>query len=143
MTQSGHRGARNLTRKQFPRLNTDGSFTVIGTLTADTPSVNALSIELAYWLVSDWMPRNQVWTWSGRTGPGLSVNADKTLHYADDFSAPPEPFSSEGGSLMLRLKGKASSKFWRDWLVLRLFPDIQKRFPTITGVADIQNEEHV
>jgi len=112
---------------------------VVVTLAVEGSS-DTLVIELASWLRSDWMTRSQVWNWSGKTGPDLSVKADLTLRYTDEFLGSPEAFTTEGGSIGVRLTGKPSSKFWRDWIASKLLPDIKRKFPMITGVGGIRDD---
>jgi hypothetical protein len=77
------------------------------------------------------MPHHSVWQWTWRTGPNLATTYEQVLHYEDDFMKPPEIVSCEGAELRIRLFGKKSSKFWRDWLVSRLLPDLKAEFPEV------------
>jgi hypothetical protein len=61
----------------------------------------------------------------------------ETLEYADEFSAPPRVVHCAGSELRFQLQGKNTAKFWRDWLVLRIIPELKKRFPEIGDVCSI------
>ena len=83
-----------------------------------------------------WAPRNKTWARECKTGPGLTVERPEILEYEDELSAPPEVISCEGSELRFRLRGKGE-KLWKDWMVMRILPDLKAEFPEVEVGAKI------
>ncbi|WP_316205596.1 hypothetical protein, partial [Bradyrhizobium sp. SZCCHNS3004] len=93
-------------------------------LTKEGVSEN-LNLEVQHWIDEVWMPSNPKWERVWKTGQDLSTIAEKqTLRFEDDFVHKPEVRSGEHGRLLLRLFAKQDSRNWRDWLVLKILPDL-------------------
>jgi hypothetical protein len=114
---------------KFPDRKPDGSFCVdvgvqiIGNLDEDlAPRVQA-------WINDVWMPQHTTWSREWQTGSNLTTTRVQLLHYSDEFSAPPEIAAGPASELKFRLRGKKTAKFWKDWLVTRLMPDLREAFP--------------
>jgi len=86
------------------------------------------------WISDAWMPRNATWTREWKTGSNLATTRVEELKYDDEFTGPPEVAAGPTSELQLRLKGKKTAKFWKDWLVSRLVPDLKAAFP---GVGEL------
>lgn len=80
------------------------------------------------------MPRRE---WN--TGPNLSTSSVESLRYDEEFSGPPEVHYGPSSEPQLRLRGRKSAKYWRDWLVWRLVPDLKAAFPVIGELIYIRN----
>jgi hypothetical protein len=67
------------------------------------------------------------------------VTNEQVLRYEDEFMKPPEVVSHEESKLCLRLFGKKSAKFWKDWVASRLLPDLKARFPQVGELLYVGN----
>jgi hypothetical protein len=79
------------------------------------------------------------WTREWLTGPNASVVKVQTLNYADEFAAPPVVSVDPETKLRLQLRGKGTAKFWKDWVVSRLIPDLKSQFPGIGELLCIRD----
>lgn len=91
------------------------------------------------WIGDAWMPRNRTWTREGKTGPNLETIRIQELHYDDEFVGLPEVAAGPTSELQVRLRGKKTAKFWRDWLVSRLMPDLKAAFPEVGELLYVRN----
>jgi|SRR5271165_1722717 len=120
-----------MTKAKFPKRNEDGSFcvevcvSVAGNISEDHAS------RIQGWIDDVWMPRNKTWKRVWRTGANLATIKEEMLSYDDEFLRPPKIVSCENSELRFRLFGKYSANFWRDWLVLRIMPDLKADFPNL------------
>ena len=102
-----------------------------------TKNTIALQQEIQSWWSNEWVPKNE--TWRRVWNKGSSHERVELLRYADEFSSAPRVVACEGGELRFHLEGKASAKFWKDWLVLRLLPDLLTQFPYAGQLRSIRN----
>jgi len=125
----------------FPKRRPDGSFCVEVTLAANTNDED-LGGRIRQWLTEVWMPSNTAWLRVWKTGPGLSVERPELLHYGDEFLSPPILISSVAAEVRFQLRGRdPKQKLWRDWLVLRILPDLKANFPEVGDTLSITNCE--
>jgi hypothetical protein len=82
------------------------------------------------WLTKAWAPRNKTWLRVWRTGPGLTIERLEVLVYEESFSTPPEVISCDRSELRFRLRGRGA-KLWKDWIVMRMLPDLKTEFPEV------------
>jgi hypothetical protein len=127
----------NMTEWKDPKKrNSDGTFCVeicVGLLSTDTKHLAAL---MQHWILEEWMPNNSAWTIDWRTGKNLSITREETHFYKDDFIKPPNIISTEDSKLRLRLYGSKSTTFWRDWLIMKIMPDLRTKFPEIGEIPE-------
>jgi len=86
---------------------------------------------------NEWMPKNKEWlrVWNR----GHKSESTEALRYDDEFSDAPQLVRCDESQLRFRLFGKSSAKWWRDWMVLRIIPDLRARFPAVGEFVSIQN----
>jgi hypothetical protein len=119
---------------KFPARRADGSFCVeIGVQMSGDVKVDLVP-RIHAWISDAWMPEHKTWTREWKTGSNLATNHVQLLQYDDEFLAPPEVAAGSNSELQLRLRGKKTAKFWKDWLVSRLVPDLKAAFP---GVGEL------
>ncbi|HYE17755.1 MAG TPA: hypothetical protein VEA69_04885 [Tepidisphaeraceae bacterium] len=124
-----------MTENRFPKLASDGSFSV--DIIVEVDALNAPDVgAIQDWIQSEWGPRNVQWVqvWNR----GLPSEETVVLHYADDFTELPRAVELRDGRLRLRLTGKPGARWWRDWLV-RLWWGLQAHFPAIGDVHAAEN----
>lgn len=81
---------------------------------------------------SDWTRQHRMW----RSPLFDSIGGE--LDYFNDFLTPPLCRAGSEGTITVRLKGTPeASKYWRDWLALRLLPEMQKEFTAIEAIDGI------
>lgn len=84
------------------------------------------------WLKNVWMPKNQYWERVWKTGGDWNTVAEnELLAFEDDFLSSPEIRLKDDTQMLIRVFVRSSSKNWRDWLVLKLVPDLRSEFPEI------------
>ena len=114
----------------FPRRRPDGSFCVEVTFVTTTKD-ESLAGKIQQWLTEAWVPSNTTWLRTWRTGPDLSIERPELLHYWDEFLSTPAVMSM-GTEFRLQLHGKdPQRKLWKDWLILRILPDLKVHFPEL------------
>ena len=91
----------------------------------------ALGERVQQWWTDVWLPDRNSWRVVIRTGPQLREEVVETLTYTEEFSAAPHVVFCKDSQLRFQLKGRRPSKVWRDWLVLRILPDLREQFPEI------------
>jgi|ADGO01.1.fsa_nt_gi hypothetical protein len=99
----------------------------------------SLREEVQRWLRDEWAPSNQLWRRVCRDASGEYV---RNLLYSDEFSAPPCVLA-DGSLLRLVVEGRSCARYWREWLVARLIPDVRARFPQVGAVRLIRNFEQI
>jgi hypothetical protein len=118
---------------RFPARKADGSFCVeIGVQMTDL-QIDFVSC-VQTWINDAWMPQHGTWTREWKTGSNLATRQVQELRYDDEFMGPPEVAAGSASELQLRLRGKKTAKFWKDWVVSRLMPDLKAQFP---GVGEL------
>ena len=121
----------------FPRRRPDASFCVEVTLEAHTNDEN-FARKIEQWLTDVWVPSNATWHRSWKTGPDLSVERIELLQYFDEFLSAPTITSSGAAGIRLQLNGRDTKrKSWKDWLVLRILPDLKATFPQVGDILGI------
>ena len=113
---------------KFPKRAEDGSFCVrvIHSLDSGTGSPQ-LPRQLESWLAA-WLLANRYWEF----GP-------RTLDFLDDFKGAPHSLECSGAEISYLLDGRPTSKWWRDWLAVRLVPELHGAFPGIVKVLRVVN----
>jgi hypothetical protein len=119
---------------QFPARSADGTFCVVIGVEMSGSVQGDLVPRIRAWISDAWMPGNATWAREWRTGSDLATSRVEELHFNDEFTGPPEVSAGSTSELQLRLRGKKTSKFWKDWLVLRLVPELKVAFP---GVGEL------
>jgi hypothetical protein len=85
------------------------------------------------------MPRNLTWKRDWRTGENRETIDQQVLNYESEFLGEPKIISAEASELQIRIAGKASAKFWKDWLISKFLPDLKAKFPEVNGQLYIRN----
>jgi hypothetical protein len=127
-----------MTRSNFPKIYPDGSFCVEIRLAVTDTRQGSLGSTMQDWINESWIHDRSTWRRQWRTGPDQAVTEEQILHYQDEFRKPPE-VALDGSELRLRLLGKQSAKYWRDWLVSRLIPDLKAKFPELGDRLSIKD----
>lgn len=118
----------NKSKMNFPRRNDDGSFCVEISLTVAGECDEDLGSRIQHWIDGDWMKHRSTWKRVWKTGPNLTRTIEQVHYYDDEFMKPPKVVSCEGSELRFQLFGKRTAKFWKDWLISRLLPDLREQF---------------
>lgn len=69
----------------------------------------------------------------------LATSKEQILKYTDEFLSPPEIVSGQSSELHLRLRGKRTAKFWKDWIASRIVPDLKAEFSAIGELLHIRD----
>jgi len=109
----------------------DGSFCVEVGIRVAGGLPTEVATRVQEWLNEVWMPRNETWTREWKSGSKLENSTRQILHYGDEFTAAPAIAVGPDSELQMQLRGQKTAKFWRDWLVSRLVPDLKEAFPAI------------
>jgi len=113
---------------KFPKRKSDGSFCVEITLTVSTNEIDSLVARITSWL-DQWTKENRYWKWQGQL-----------LDFFAEFSGSPTCVKRTPESLTLRVDGRSgSTKWWKDWIVLRLLKDLQGKFSELQSVDAFTN----
>ena len=113
---------------KFPKKRADGSFCVEIALRVDTDDAEGLVARITSWL-EEWTQKNRYWNWF-----------EEKLDFLNDFTGPPTCAKRSPESLVVRVEGTPQfTKWWKDWIGFRLLKDLQKQFPEITAVQDVEN----
>lgn len=119
----------------FPRRHQDGSFCVIASFTVNTRDPGKLLSEIRAWFI-EWTENNQIWVWKYDSG------REDTFVFNDEFKSIPTAVSCDSGELRIRLEGSPTSqRFWRDWLALRIVPELLGSFPEIKKMTNVRDCE--
>jgi hypothetical protein len=121
----------------FPKRRADGTFCVEVEIALSPESGVENGGVIQNWWSTEWMQKNERWIriWN----EGHATERREVLLFEDDFCGFPQVVSCDGSRLRFRLVGKSSGKWWRDWLVSRIIPDLRIRFPgmgELNGVWD-------
>jgi hypothetical protein len=128
-----------LDRAKFPAVRADGSFDVeVGIGVAEAVG-DELKQKVEGWISECWMPNNLSWTRHWQRAADRATVREENLNYGDDLLAAPEVISCTDSTLRIRLVGKFGSKFWRDWLVLKILPDLKAQFPEVADCRYIRD----
>jgi len=102
---------------KFPKRKSDGSFCVEITLLVNTNEIDNLAARITSWL-DQWTKENRHWKWQGQL-----------LDFFAEFTGSPTCVKRTPESLSLRVQGRpGSTKWWKDWIVLRLLKDLKGKF---------------
>jgi hypothetical protein len=77
------------------------------------------------WTDDVWTPRNIEWI---RVWRGGTYEETEILSYRQDFVRSPEILLKDKSTLLITLYVRRPSRQWKDWLVLRLMPDLREEF---------------
>jgi hypothetical protein len=130
-----------MNRAKFPARKDDGSFCVEIGLSVVRAGDNNLKSNIRDWIAADWMPRNLVWKREWRTGGSLGTISEQALNYQSEFMGAPEIVGYDASVLQIRVVGRESAKFWKDWLISRFLPDLKAKFPEVGDQLYIRNCE--
>jgi len=111
----------------FPTRLADGSFCVLVALRMDAPISDALSSQIADWLLN-WAAANPEWDWFG-----------ERVRYSDEFNGAPSEVERVSGTLTFRMHGRASSRWWRDILAYHLLPALRGAVPELGELQSIRD----
>lgn len=113
---------------KLPKKRADGSFCVEIALRVNTDDAKVLAARITSWL-EEWTQKNRYWDWFG-----------ETLDFLNDFAGPPTCAERSPESLIVRVEGTPKfTKWWKDWIVLKLLKDLQSHFHEITDVQSVVN----
>lgn len=124
---------------KLPACDEDGYFSVEVGLGLQDCTSPELAETIQTWFNENWMARNKTWTRVWSTGAKYSIKKTQILHYNDEFRAPPKVEVGEHLELRLRLLGTKHSKFWKDWLVSKIAPDLKFKFGEVGDLLYIRN----
>jgi hypothetical protein len=122
-----------MSKVKFPKRLKDGSFCVEIALSITTNEPEILLCKLKEWFVK-WGEANKRWTrvWSNRE--------IEELFYEHEFKHLPHLVSCSTTELRILLEGQPDSKkMWKDWLVLRILPELKDAFAEIHDVIGIKD----
>jgi len=110
-------------------------------LKSDSPEACAvIAKKVQRWIEDVWMPGNVSWRQAWRTGPEGSRAILEEHLYADSFRSPPSVSSTDVGQLHMVLEGNRRRRtYWRDWLILKLTPDLKAAFPEVGDVLYVRD----
>jgi hypothetical protein len=114
---------------KFPSRKVDGSLCVdVGLQLLEGAPDNICEV-IDEWFSDAWMSANKTWmrTWS--TGANLEVKKNEVLVYSDEFDRAPMASLGSKSELRIRLFGTKSSRLWKDWLISKIRPDLNEKFP--------------
>ena len=117
----------------------DGYFSVEVGLGLQDCTPPELAETIQTWFDENWMARNKTWTRVWSTGARFSIKKTQILHYNDEFRAPPKVDVGKHLELRLHLLGTRHSKFWKDWLVSKIAPDLKFKFGEVGDLLYIRN----
>jgi hypothetical protein len=113
---------------KFPKKRPDGSFCVEIALRVNTSDPEGLAARITSWL-EEWTQRNRYWNWF-----------EETLDFFNDFAGSPICTEHTPESVIVRVESRPKfTKWWRDWIVLRLLKDLQSQFHEIIAVEAFAN----
>jgi hypothetical protein len=99
----------------------------------DTQGPVVLASRVTSWLV-EWVQANRYWTTS------FGDRKSGVLDFFDEFARFPSCIEGTPGFLLLRMEcSREAKKRWKNWLILRLLPDLQEAFKEITSVQQVTN----
>ena len=112
----------------LPKKRPDGSFCIEIALRVNTDDAKVLAAGITSWL-EDWTQKNRKWTWF-----------DQTLDFFNDFSRSPICTERSPEYVVVRVEGTPKfTKWWKDWIVLRVLEDLQGQFHEVVAVDGFGN----
>lgn len=124
---------------KLPASDEEGDFAVEVGLGLQDCTSPEIAEKIQTWFNESWMARNKTWTRVWSTGMKFSIKRTQILHYNDDFRTPPKVDVGEHLELRLHLLGTKHSKFWKDWLVSKIAPDLKFKFGEVGDLLYIRN----
>ena len=119
------------TKVRFPKRRPDGSFCILACFHVASGDPVNLKTELDAWF-RQWVQNNQTWTWTYETGE------QQTFSFTDEFSGVPVPVLLNEHEVGIRFEGQpTAAKFWKDWLALKIVPDIRSDFQELGDLTRI------
>jgi uncharacterized phage-associated protein len=119
-----------MSKVKFPKRHRDNSFCVTATFSIITQQPETLLDGVKNWLLQ-WTENNGVWVRNWSNG-----KVEKLL-YQQEFKTAPHPISCTLTELKIVLEGQPlSEKLWKDWLALRIIPELKNAF---SEIQDFQN----
>jgi hypothetical protein len=85
------------------------------------------------WIASVWMPNNRIWIRNWSSG------RSEELRFEDEFSTAPQVIETGCRKVVLRFEGSSTAKFWKDWIVSRIIPDLRDKFPEVGEFCKARN----
>ena len=117
----------------FPQAMPDGSFCVSVSFDINSSKPNDLADRIQDWIVA-WVKSNHIWERQWSNG-----EIDHLL-FEDEFLSAPILTSCTTIELVMRFRGySASSKIWKDWIILKITPELTGDFPEIRSLSRITN----
>lgn len=125
---------------KFPKPKVDGSICVEVTIPVRSDDDTDLGERIQQWWTDVWLPERGTWRVVFRTGQDLRRVDVEILEYTEEFSAAPHVVFCKDSKLRFRLEGRRSTKVWKDWVILRILPDLREQFSEIqNGVLSVCN----
>jgi hypothetical protein len=124
---------------KFPSRKVDGSFCVEVGLQLLEGTPDDICDLIDQWFSNGWMSENKTWTRTWLTGANFETKRNEVLVYSDEFLSAPEVSLGGKSELQIQLLGTKSSKFWKDWLVSKIAPDLKEKFPYIGELLYIRD----
>lgn len=121
-----------MNKVKFPKRHSDNSFCVEVILSITTEEPEVLLQHIQNWAF-DWIKENQVWVRKWSSGE------EEQLYYEQEFKREPYPVFCNATELRMRLDGKPTAKWWKDWLVLRILYDLKTDFNEVQGVIKVED----
>ena len=113
---------------KLPKKKPDGSFCLEIALRVNTSDPKGLAVRITSWL-EEWTQKNRYWNWF-----------EQTLDFFNDFAGSPICAERTSEFVIVRVEGRPKfSKWWKDWIVLRLLKDLQSQFQEIIAVDAFVN----
>lgn len=118
---------------EFPKALPDGSFCVMTIFEVVTEDPLELSTKIQAWFAR-WRDKNHTWVrrWSN--------GQVESLLLTDEFRSIPSSISCSECLLEIDFEGVSyKSKTWKDWLILRVIPELSQAFHEIQNLKSITN----
>jgi hypothetical protein len=96
----------------FPNLKEDGTFDI---RLEFFPEVFVEKDAVNRWITS-WLQENDPWVRRWR-GAGDEVAKTDRLRFLDSFVTAPRCVGASSSSVLIRLTGRGSDAYWKDWMV--------------------------
>jgi hypothetical protein len=114
-----------MNKVKFPKRQSDGSFCIVARFSTKVKNEAQLSA-INEWL-RDWVKRNPTWVGKYNTG------GETVYKYKSEFRRAPIAFLSPVDELQIQFEGQPTAKkMWKDWLILRIIPELRAAFPVIS-----------
>lgn len=126
-------------RANFPKRRKDKSFCVVISMEIKTDNQESMKTKIQKWIDEDWRPRNILWIRTWETGESGKNKYDEYSYYMTEFSTPPQIISCDDGVLKIRLNGQPTDRYWRDWMVFKIIPDLKEKFSEIGEFINVKD----